>query len=92
MFIEIIKITIPSLLIIILAIILYRFTNTKKIRFISKLFTIEAEKFREIIKNDFNIIKLKIVDSQGKAIKELHDLKESGLRGRSPNEASLAIR
>jgi len=74
--IEMSKILIPFILGMILMFILYRLPNTRRIKFISKLFSIEAEKFRDIIKNDFNITKLEIIDSNGKTIKKPFPLKE----------------
>lgn len=59
----------------IVAIILYRNPKTRKIKVVSKFFSIESEKFREILKNDFNITKLEIVDSGGKKVKKPYKLK-----------------
>lgn len=70
--IDILKIIIPSLFSfafgIIVTILFLRNPKVRHLSFVSKLFTLQAEKFREIIKNDYNITKLEIVDEDGKKV------------------------
>jgi len=79
MTIEVLKIIIPPFLYVafgfLVATWLYRNKSTRKLKIITKLFSIESEKFREIIKNDYNITKLELVDSTGKK-KNPYPLKE----------------
>lgn len=65
MLIELLKITLPILLILVFCVYLYSKSGTKKIKLKTKNLFVEAEKFREIIKNDYNITKLNLVDDRG---------------------------
>ena len=69
---EILKIVTVPLLSFILGVIVtllsLRDPRIRKMEIFSKLFHFKSEKFRDLLKNDFNVTKLEIVDADGKKI------------------------
>jgi hypothetical protein len=69
---KLLEIILPSLISCVfgfaMAIFLYRNRNTRHLKIVTKLFSIESEKYRELIKSHQSITKLELVDEKGKHI------------------------
>lgn len=65
--IEVLKI-LPILLIIVVVVWTYRKPVTKRVKLKINSLSLDFEKFRELIKIDYNITKLSLVDSQGRKL------------------------
>lgn len=59
-----------------LAVFIYNHPQTKTLRFITKFWRIESEKFRNLTRNHYNIAELQIIDSKNKPVSNPYALKD----------------
>ncbi len=59
-----------------LAVFIYRHPQTKKFKFVTKLWHIESEKYRNLTRNHYNISDLQIVDSNNKPVRHPYTLND----------------